>query len=499
MGDSPTPSRPWNWLPPRLISLLGSLTVLRLTPFDTSTEEGRAQERYRRATLSALVSYAARGLTLVTTLVSVPLTLSYLGSERYGMWMTISSVIAMLSFTDFGLGNGLLNSVAEAHGQGDRDAAARYVSSGVVMLTGIALALAALFGLIYGLVPWARVFNVGSPTAVAEAGLATAAFAACFLLNLPLSVPQQVRVAYQEGYVNSLFVGAGNLLGLGLVLLAIAEHAGLPVLVLAMAGAPLLTAAVNAGLLARTRSYLRPRLVLVSRASASALLRTGMLFFVLQIAVAVGYTSNSIVAAQVIGPGAVSEYTVATKLFLIPTTLITLALLPLWPAYREAIVRGDSSWVRQTFRRSLKLVLTLGVPSCVLLVVVGIPLIRLWVGTAVQPSFALILGIGIWTVMGGVGNAYAMLLNGAQVIRFQVATASIMATTNIALSVLLTQRIGVAGVVWGTIIAFSICSLVPTSVYVPRLIRRIQARADADTAARELEPESESPQSTPAR
>jgi len=419
------------------------------------------------------VSYAARGITLLTTLVSVPLTLSYLGSERYGMWMTISSIIAMLSFTDFGLGNGLLNSVAAANGRGDRDAAARYVSSGLVMLISISLALGALFCVLYGLVPWPRVFNVSSPTATAEAGLATAAFAACFLINNPLSVPQQVRVAYQEGYVNSLFVGAGNLLGLALVMLAIAAHAGLPILVLSMAGAPLLTAAINSGLLARTRGYLRPRLSLVSRSSADALLRTGLLFFVLQIAVAVGFASNAIVAAQVIGPGAVSEYTVATKLFLIPTTLVSLAMLPLWPAYREAIVRGDAYWVRQTFRRSLRLVLVISVPFSVVLVVFGIPLIRLWVGTTIQPSFALILGLGIWTVMAGVGNAFAMLLNGAQAMRPQVIMATLMAVSNIALSVWLAQRIGVAGVVWGSIVAFGVCTLAPVSVYMPRLLRRV--------------------------
>lgn len=458
-----------------------SMTLLRLTPFDTSTQEGRARERYRRAALSALVSYGARGLTLITTLVSVPLTLSYLGSERYGMWMTISSIVALLSFTDFGIGNGVLNSVAEAHGQGDRDAAAQYVSSGLVLLVGISLVLAALLGMTYGLVPWARVFNVASPTAVSEAGLATMAFAACFLVNIPLSVPQQVRVAYQESYVNSLFVGAGNLLGLGLVLVAIMEHAGLPVLVLAMAGAPLLTAAANAGMLAYTRRDLIPRLGLVRRASAEALFRTGMLFFVLQIAVAVGYASNSIVAAQVIGPDAVSEYTVATKLFLIPTTLVTLAVLPLWPAYREAIVRGDAPWVVHTLRRSLQLVLAIAVPSSIVLVAFGIPLTRYWVGTTVRPSFILILGVGIWTVMGGVGNALAMILNGAQVIRFQVITASMMASTNIALSILLTQRIGVAGVVWGTIIAYAVCTLLPLSLYMPRLLRRIQTRALAAT------------------
>jgi O-antigen/teichoic acid export membrane protein len=46
--------------------------------------------------------------------ISVPLTLTYLGSERYGMWMAISSIVALLAFADFGLGNGLVNAIAVA-------------------------------------------------------------------------------------------------------------------------------------------------------------------------------------------------------------------------------------------------------------------------------------------------------------------------------------------------------------------------------------------------
>lgn len=451
------------------------LGFVRLSPYDTSTPEGRAQERYRRAALTALVSYGARGVTLVTTLVSVPLTLSYLGLERYGMWMTISSIIALLSFTDFGIGNGLLNSIAETNGRGDTDQAARFVSSALAMLACIALGVGLLFAVAYPFTPWPRIFNVTSPTAVSEAGLATAAFAACFLLNMPLSISQQVRVGYQEGYVNALFVGAGNLLGLVLVLVAIEAQASLPVLVLAMAGAPLLMSLVNAAFLARSRPQLVPRFALITRRSSSALMRTGMLFFVLQIAFAAGFTSNAIVAAQVIGPTAVAQYTVATKLFLIPTTLITLALMPLWPAYREAITRGDGPWVRLTFRRSLQLVFAIGIPSSVVLVVLSDPLIRLWVGNVVQLPFMLIVGVGIWTILSGVGSACAMLLNGAQVIRFQVIVASIMAVSNIILSILLTQRIGVAGVVWGSVIAYTMFSLIPIVLYLPRLYARLES------------------------
>ena len=39
--------------------------------------------------------------------------------------------------------------------------------------------------------------------------------------------------------------------------------------------------------------------------------------------------------------------------------------------------------------------------------------------------------------------------------RFQVITAVVMATANILLSIALTARIGISGVVWGSVIAYS--------------------------------------------
>jgi len=59
----------------RLVGLRGNRRILRLTPFDTPSAEGRSNERYRRASLSAATSAAAKGIALVTTFVSIPLTL----------------------------------------------------------------------------------------------------------------------------------------------------------------------------------------------------------------------------------------------------------------------------------------------------------------------------------------------------------------------------------------------------------------------------------------
>ena len=44
----------------------------------------------------------------------VPLTIGYVSSELYGVWLTMSSILAWLGFLDVGFSQGLKNKLAEA-------------------------------------------------------------------------------------------------------------------------------------------------------------------------------------------------------------------------------------------------------------------------------------------------------------------------------------------------------------------------------------------------
>jgi O-antigen/teichoic acid export membrane protein len=73
----------------------------------------------------------------------------------------------------------------------------------------------------------------------------------------------------------------------------------------------------------------------------------------------------------------------------------------------------------------------------------------------------LLAGLGIWGVLMPVSSTIAMFLNGLSVVRIQVAVATWAALANIAASVYLTRRIGIPGVVYGSILSQFIIVLVP--------------------------------------
>ena len=231
---------------PSFLSSRPCVSAHWLRPGDMSTPEGRSAERHRRAVLSSLAAAAAKMISVGAALVSVPLTLHYLGPERYGMWMTMSSFIAMLSFADLGMGNGLLNAVAEANGRDDRAAIRGLVSSAYAALTAVAVAMGIIAATVYPFVPWPKLFNVQSELATNEAGPAMAGFPACFALSIPFGVVQRVQTGLQQGFRSGLWQCGASLLSLAALLAAIRMEAGLPVLVLALLAAPLAINAANA-------------------------------------------------------------------------------------------------------------------------------------------------------------------------------------------------------------------------------------------------------------
>jgi O-antigen/teichoic acid export membrane protein len=440
-------------------------SFVRLKPFDTSTTEGRSKERYRRIALTSVTAIAAKGIGVLTALVSVPLTIDYLGVERYGLWITISSVIALLSFADLGIGNGLLNAVAEADGKDDRDAACRYVSSAFFILLGIAIFLLAILISVYSFIPWQRVYNVTSDLAVRESGSATALLIAIFFINMPLGIVQRVQTGYQEGFRNHLWAIAGALAGFVGLLVVVYFKWGLQWLVLAVSGGPVLVMLMNwFREFTWLKPWLFPRWSSFDWSTGCKIVNTGLLFLILQIFAIIGNSSDNIVIAQVLGASAVASYAVTQKLFSV-TQIAQFFILPLWPAFGEAMARNETAWARRTLNRSLILSLVLGVFTAFPFLIFGKQIIAWWVGSALIPSTIMLIGFALWVLLAGYGGSMSSFLNSGSLLGKQTIFYSVASIASLILKIVLTKVWqSPAGVIWATVFGYGIFYVIPAAM-----------------------------------
>ena len=92
-----------------------------------------------------IASMFIKGASVFISLLYVPVTLNYLNPTRYGIWMTLTSIVAWMGIFDIGLGNGLRNKLSAALAIGDKENAKKYVSTAYAMLSLIVFVILLLF------------------------------------------------------------------------------------------------------------------------------------------------------------------------------------------------------------------------------------------------------------------------------------------------------------------------------------------------------------------
>ena len=116
--------------------------------------------RSRESIINIVLSFGSKGITIITQLMIVPLTINYVNATQYGIWLTLSSIIAWIAFFDFGFGNGMRNKVAEANAKGDIELARQYVSTTYFSIGAIVLCLLVFLQVLNLFISWPSILNV---------------------------------------------------------------------------------------------------------------------------------------------------------------------------------------------------------------------------------------------------------------------------------------------------------------------------------------------------
>jgi O-antigen/teichoic acid export membrane protein len=423
-------------------------SVTRFQPFDTSTAEGRSKERYRRIALTLTSGFFARVLATGVNVLMIPIILTYLGKDQFGLWSAITSTVVWLSVFDFGISTGLVNSLAEAHGRDDTEAAGRYVSTAGIILTLIATGIAGALLLAAPHIAWDAVFAAKGAVPEDVVRLGTMAAVGAFLLGMPLSIVTQIYAAYQKAFVSNLFAGLGALTALIAVWGAIRLRASLPALIFAFSAAPLIMTLAN-GLITRGQMpWLRISWSLFSVPALRRLGRTSVPLFLLQVGALMVNQSQLFILAHTTGLSTVANYTVILRIMQISASLVLLTTGAFLPPYREAFERGDHAWVTASFRRML--LVRMGLTSFFAFTLVGLgnDLVRLWLrrsdihfGLDIWSALAILLLSSTWV------TAHTDLLTILDRIWIQVILVMFNGIATIVLTLVLSQVLGILGVI----------------------------------------------------
>ena len=419
---------------------------------------------------------SGRILGIAVSLVSVPLTVGYLGAERYGAWVTIASMIAFLSITDLGLGAGLTNALGKAQARAAHEAGQRYVSSGVLMLSVVALLLLVISATLGPRIARFLFPHLQSPGARAEIAAAVMVALSMCALNLPLLTVARVLAAYQESGLANLWKMVGNLGNVASILVVIWFHAGLPWLVAGCFGIGLIVNLVGAvWLFGFYKPWLRPRIAAIDLQFAKVLFSDSWKFLVIGIGWMVNSQTDNMVIAHILGASQVTPYAVTFSLFTIATGMQNLAYHSLWPAYTEAFEQRDYDWIRRTLRANFRFSLFTTLAIVTVLTIFGGEIIRLWAGREAVPPLSVFIWMALWQLMLSTLLVGSCLLNAIGRLKGMTTYGTVTAILNLTLSILLARKYGITGVIAATVIAFAVANYVPTFLEVRSVLRKMRS------------------------
>jgi O-antigen/teichoic acid export membrane protein len=264
-----------------------------------------------------------------------------------------------------------------------------------------------------------------------------------------------------------------NALALVSLIVVTQIRGSLPLLVIALSGTRM-TVVMASGFYAFGRRYpwLTPAPSAVHWTCVIRLLKLGGKYMVTQLAALGIYQSQPFIITQLLGPAKVTIFVIACRILTLPLDLTYMATVPFISAFSEAKSRGDWQWIKGAYKSSTFASIAIGVPVVAAVAVIAKPLIRVWAGPAAVPDFALIVWLGIYTLVGVAMMPAGQMLSGIERLNQLALSAALCAVAVIGLAILFAPWWGLSGIALA-MAASKVFTFWPIQAYEARRIMRI--------------------------
>lgn len=386
----------------------------------------------------------------------VPITIDYLNTENYGIWLTISSFIAWFSFFDIGLGSGLRNKLTEAITNNDLKLARGYVSSAYFTITIISLFLfLSVFGLNF-FIDWKQVFNTSIEINTNLNLLMIIVFGS-FCLQLIVNLISIIYLANQNHSIQVKIHFATQVISLLIIwILTKTAEGSLLIFAIIFSTIPFVVLlGLNFFGFSKKYKHLKPSFSLWKRKYLKDIMGIGFNFFFIQIAGVVLYSTDNFIISKLFSPNEVVPYNIAFKYFSILTMIFTIIVTPYWSSFTEAIVKKEFDWIKTSIKNIVRIWLIIPVLLCIMLLLSDW-FYNIWVGDKVIISMGLSLSMALFVLLFTFNSVFVFFINGTGKIKIQLYLSLFTAALNIPLSIYLAKNLnlGIKGVILATVLCY---------------------------------------------
>lgn len=422
----------------------------------------RGSERSLIVKKNIMQSFVFKAVSIILSLLIVPITIDYISAEQYGIWLTVSSIVAWISYFDLGLGHGLRNRYAECKAQGNTQLARHYISTSYAVFSIIFVALFIIFFIANHFLNWQsflKITQLGNED-LQRLMLILVGF---FCLTMIFKVINSLLLGDQKTAFASGISVAEQFISLVVVFvltktakpnidyLAYASY-GVPCIVLLLITIVLFS---NKGLF---HEY-KPSFKGIDFHLTKRLLGLGVKFFIVQVSLLVIFQFVNIILSRNCGQIAVAQYNLSFKYFNMLHMGEVIILTPFWSAFTDAYTKKDYSWMKSIYSK-LNRYAVLSIPVVIVMVLIAPLFFRLWLHNSVEVPYILNVCMAAYMVSMVYASLQMYLLNGLGKVNVQLIVYVFFAIVSIPLMSLLSKAIGMYGILIVLTVVYSVQAIV---------------------------------------
>ncbi|MDF4201858.1 oligosaccharide flippase family protein [Maribacter sp. SA7] len=364
-------------------------------------------------------SLILRGLGTAINFLFVPLVINFVNAERYGIWLTLSSVLTWFTLLDIGFGNGLRNKFSEAVALDDIKEQRKLVHTTAAVLILISAVIFILNVVFTDQIKWDEFLgvDVSYRTELQQLVFLLISF---FSLQFIFQIYNPIQYALQKPAMIARTILVGNALGLiGILYLREFSEPSLFNLGFVVMGSNVLSIFLfTAYFFIVQRRDLIQKIEKPTMDTLGSIFSLGIKFFFLNIAYMVQFQTSNFLISKYFTPEKVTEFNIAFKLFSVASLVFGIILSPVWSSVTNAQVNNDYTWIKKLIK---KLLLIWGVIAAGSLIVLMIAptIYNLWIGDIITIPFITSLGVVLIVLSNCFSEIFISVLNGMGKVNLQ--------------------------------------------------------------------------------
>jgi O-antigen/teichoic acid export membrane protein len=364
--------------------------------------------RKRATAVLAIGGYVNTGIQIVQGLLLIPLYLHFVGAHLYGLWMASGGILGMLGVLNFGIGNMLIQRVANAYGRQDLPKAGVYFVNGMLVY----LIIVFIF-MIVGLF-----LSFFLPALLRVSGGINLQLRGCFQLAVVAAgagIVNECLRGFAQALLRPVFsmvaIAVSRIIGIVITTVLLFRDAGLWAIPVGMLVTEIMI--LIAGLVQTLTLFreLRARVVL-DAAIIKEYLHLGGAMFIARLGSALSRESDPLLITLLLRPELTTAYMLTRRAADIVFQMLSVVYGATHSGFSHLVGHGEKERIATVATRLLIMVFFSGLVGFITYVVMNHSFLALWVGEAFALDKWIIIGIGVAFFASSLRNMVWQVLNG---------------------------------------------------------------------------------------